>query len=279
MKHPIYPCIWLNNEAGEAARLYCSAFPGAAILNETPMVVMVDIGGQSLMCLNGGPQFRPTPAISLYVVCETEAELDSAWQQLSEGGKVMMPLDKYDWSPKYGWVQDRFGVSWQLTLGKVADMGQKVTPAFMFVGEQFGRAEEALQLYGAIFPDAAVHGIYRYPDASGLPQGKVMHSQFDLLGRRFIAMDGAGSHDFSFTEGMSLVVTCDTQAEIDHFWDRLSEGGEESQCGWLKDRFGVSWQVVPAVLPQLMNDPERGPRVVEAFLKMKKFEIKELVNA
>ena len=125
MNNKIYPCLWFDGQAKAAAELYCSIFGYGTITTDTPMVVTFELNGQKFMGLNGGPQYQPNPSISFYTVCETEAEIDATWQQLSEGGMVLMALDKYPWSPKYGWVQDRFGISWQLAMGKIAEIGQK----------------------------------------------------------------------------------------------------------------------------------------------------------
>ncbi len=119
----------------------------------------------------------------------------------------------------------------------------------------------------------------RYEAGDGDIEGTVKHAQFTLGNSVLMAMDSSRTHGFEFNEGISLVVECDTQGQIDHYWDRLTEGGSEGRCGWLKDQFGVSWQIVPSVLAQLINDPERSPKVVEAFMKMKKFEIGKLLEA
>ncbi len=186
-----------------------------------------------------------------------------------------MPLDKYPWSEKYGWIQDKYGVSWQLSLGKLEEVGQKITPALLFVGDQCGRAEEALNHYSSIFKDTSVDGILHYENDKGM----VQHAQFALNGQKFMVMDSADNHNFSFSEGISLMISCDTQEEIDYYWDKLTAEGEESMCGWLKDKFGVSWQVYPTILSELMSDTELAPRVIQAFRQMKKFNIEELENA
>ena len=279
MKNKIFPCIWFDGQAEEAARFYASVFADVVVRPLNSFVVTFEIAGQKFMCINGGPRFRPNPSLSFYTVCETESEIEAIWEQLTTGGKVLMPLDRYDWSEKYGWVEDRYGVSWQLTLRKVADLGQKFTPALMFVGEQFGQAEAAIQRYLSIFDDSTIHFIHRYAAEDELQGGKIAHSQFSLLGQRFVAIDSGFSHDFNFTEGLSLYIDCPDQAAIDHYWNRLSEGGSAGQCGWLKDAFGLSWQVVPALLPELMSDPEKAPRVMEAFRQMTKFDIETLINA
>jgi predicted 3-demethylubiquinone-9 3-methyltransferase (glyoxalase superfamily) len=216
------------------------------------------------------------------VVCETEAEIDAAWKRLADGGMALMPLNKYDWSNKYGWVQDRFGISWQLTLGKIADVGQKITPSFMFVGEQHGRAEEAVHLYTSVFNNSDITGIMKYGPGEPLPEGTVKHAQFSLDGHVFMVMDSGMDHHFQFNEALSFVVSCDTQEEIDYFWDRLTaNGGQESQCGWLKDKFGVSWQIIPPLLIKYINDPDpvKAGNVAQAMLKMQKIDIGALERA
>lgn len=279
MNHEIYPCLWFKNEAREAADLYCRVFEGSVIKSASPIVVMVDLQGQQLMLLNSSGNDEFNPAISIFVVCEKAEETDRVWNLLVEHGKVLMALDKYPWSEKYGWLQDRFGVSWQVSLGKLSDVGQKFSSSLLFVGSQHGRAEEAMNFYTGIFKNSSIDGVRLYPEGGAEPAGTVQHARFRVNDHVFMAMDSAHDHPFSFNESVSFVVTCDTQEEIDYFWDRLTEGGQESMCGWLKDKFGISWQVVPAVLGQLMSEPGRTQRVMQAFMKMKKFDIQKLLSA
>ena len=279
MQNSIFPCLWFNNNAKEAATFYTKAFIETTITSDTPMVVMLQSSGQQLMCLNGGPHFTVNSSISFYVVMDTEVEVIASWEQLCDNGKVLMPLDKYPWSERYGWVQDRFGVSWQLSMGKLEDVGQKITPSLMFTGNNKGKAEQAIEFYTSIFDNSSVVGIMRYEPGEPDVTGFIKHAQFKLNGHVFMAMDSSMAHQFNFNEALSLVVECDTQAEIDYFWNKLTEDGSESQCGWLKDQFGVSWQIVPTVLKKLMSDPEKAGRVMQAFMKMKKFDIETLMNA
>lgn len=279
MQQAIYPCLWFNGNAKEAAQFYTTVFNDCTITANTPMVVNFEAAGQRFMCLNGGPMFTPNPSISFFVLCESLEEVQAAWRKLTDGGTVMMPLDSYPWSEQYGWVQDRFGISWQLSYDKWENVGQKFTPTLMFTGPQQGKAEEAIHFYTSVFEPSSVKGILRYAANEGDVEGTVKHAQFNLAGSVFMAMDSSLAHGFHFNEAISLVVECNTQEEIDFFWNRLTEGGAESRCGWLKDRYGVSWQIVPAVLKELMQDQDRAPRVVDAFMKMKKFQIDELVNA
>ncbi|MEZ4887748.1 MAG: VOC family protein [Chitinophagales bacterium] len=279
MLKPIYPCLWFDGQAKAAADMYCSVFNNSKITENTPMVVNFELGGQKFMGLNGGPHFKINPSISFYVVCETEDEIDAAWQQLSKGGSVLMPLDKYDWSEKYGWVEDSFGVNWQLSLGKLADVGQRFTPTLMFVGEQHGKAAQAIDFYTSIFDNSETVGILHYDAKDGEVLGTIKHAQFRLNQNVFMAMDSSYAHAFQFNEAVSFVVECDTQEEINYYWNKLTEKGQESQCGWLKDQFGVSWQIIPSILSQLMSNPEKSQRVVQAFMQMKKFDIEKLKQA
>ncbi|ASS47960.1 MAG: hypothetical protein A3D31_01285 [Candidatus Fluviicola riflensis] len=277
MTQPIYPCFWFDTQGKEAATFYCSLFDDAKITSENPMVVMWELHGKKFMHLNGGPIFTITPAISMFVTCETDQEIESLWEKLLDGGEAMMPLGSYPWSGKYGWVKDKFGLTWQLMLGQIPPHAEKIHPVFLFSNEQYGKAREALDHYAAIFPNSTLYEQQLYEAGEGQPEGNLKFAHFNLNGAFFAAMDGPGENTFS--EGFSLVVNCDTQEEIDHYWNALTEGGEESQCGWLKDKFGVSWQIVPSVLEQLMSDPEKSGRVAQAFMKMKKMDIKTLLNA
>jgi predicted 3-demethylubiquinone-9 3-methyltransferase (glyoxalase superfamily) len=280
MNNNIHPCIWFNGNAKAAAGFYCSLFPGSKITADTPMVVNFELSGQKFMGLNGGPMFKPNASISFTVICETDEGTNELWKPLSADGMIMMPLDKYEWSERYGFVQDRFGVCWQIMKGKYSDVNQRITSTLLFVGNSFGKAASAVKFYTQVFPQSSIDGILLYAKEEGEAAGAVKHSQFILDKKVFMAMDGAGNHPFAFNEGISFVVDCDTQDEIDYYWNKLTaEGGQESQCGWLKDKFGVSWQIVPTILGKLMTDPERAPRVMQVFMKMKKFDIEALINA
>ncbi|MBK8983826.1 MAG: VOC family protein [Ignavibacteria bacterium] len=279
MNNSIYPCLWFDGKAKEAAEFYCDVFINSKLSADTPLVVMIESNGQKIMCLNGGPHFKLNPSISFFVVCETEKETDEVWAKLTDEGSVLIPLDKYEWSDKYGWVQDRFGVSWQLSFGKMEDVGQKFTPSFLFTDEQCGKTEEAVKFYTSVFKNSSVTGILKYGAGEDDKEGLVKHAMFTLDEYVFMAMDSSVQNKFNFNEAFSIVVTCDTQDEIDYYWNKLTEDGMESMCGWLKDKFGVSWQIVPSVLEKLMSDPDKSQNVLNAFLKMKKFDIEKLLNA
>lgn len=279
MSISIHPCLWYNGNAKEAAELYLKAFDDSSIIDENPIVVNFELFGEMIMGLNGGPYHKINPSISFMVTYENSKEIDKAWEILTKDGFALMPLAKYEWSEWYGWVQDKYGVNWQLFLGSKSDLQQRVNPTLMFTGPQNGNAEKAIKYYTSVFDNSNIHGILRYSSNENEIEGTVKHSQFSLNGYTMMAMDSSLDHKFQFNEGFSLVVTCDTQEEIDYYWDNLSKGGSEDRCGWLKDQFGVSWQIVPKILGELMQDQERAPRVVETFMKMIKFDIEKLKNA
>jgi predicted 3-demethylubiquinone-9 3-methyltransferase (glyoxalase superfamily) len=294
----IVPNVWLDNEAEEAARFYSDVFPNSKVGHITHyvkegyeihgrpegsvMTADVEIDGYRISFLNGGPQFKVNPSISFFVTYESEKDIDAIWYKLSDKGFALMPLDKYPWSEKYGWVQDQYGVTWQVCKGNRNDVGgQSVVPSLLFVKEHYGQAEEALKFYTSIFKNSSVTGIQKY-GANEQPdkEGAVRHAQFALNGQTIMVMDSGHAHNFTFNEGISLMVYCKDQQEIDYYWEKLSDGGDPKAqaCGWLKDKFGVSWQIVPEVMDEMMqvSDRDKLTRVTRAFLKMKKLDIKAL---
>lgn len=280
MKKQITPCLWYDGQAKNAAALYCSVFTDSKITAQSPIVTEIELSGQKFILLDGGPIYKPNPSISFYYICENDEELNTIWNAFSQEGKVMMPLDKYPWGEKYGWITDMFGVSWQLALGNMSDVGQRITPCLMFTGDQYGRVDEAIAHYSSIFKDPKVDGVLRYGEGEAPDEeGKVKHAQIALDGQKFMLMESKETHDFTFTEGVSLTVYCETQEEIDYYWERFTEGGEESMCGWLKDRFGVSWQIVPTALEKILSDPAKAGKAAQAFMSMRKLDIEQIVQA
>jgi predicted 3-demethylubiquinone-9 3-methyltransferase (glyoxalase superfamily) len=279
MTKQIYPCLWFDGEAKAATEYYCSIFNNSKVTGESSLAVQFEIEGKTIMGLNGGPMFKINPSISLLVNCETVEEIDRIWYWLSEGGSAMIPIDKYPWSERYGWVVDKFGMTWQLMLGELAPEGQKIVPSLLFVGSLFGKGAQAIRDYTAIFGNSAIHHLEMYLEGEDQPEGTLKFGSFSLNETKFVAMDGPGTHEFEFNEGVSLVVECKNQEEIDYYWDQLTQGGAESRCGWLRDRYGVSWQVIPEILGSLMSDPQKGERVMQEVMKMKKLDIARMMNA
>ena len=287
----ITPHLWFDNNAGEAAKFYTSVFKNSKIKNMTTLhntpsgtveIFTVQLLGQEFTLISAGPYFKFTPAVSFLVGYSTKEEVDALWKNLLEGGSVLMELGEYPFSEKYGWVQDRYGVSWQVMYMGDLNIKQKITPTLMFAGKQSGKAEEATKFYASVFKDGQIGGILRYgkgeePDR----EGAVKHAEFTLEGQEFAAMDSAHGHNFTFNEAISFMVHCDTQDEIDYYWDKLSADPMTEQCGWLKDKFDLSWQIVPTLMDEMLRDKDekRIARVTEAFHKMKKLEIEELKKA
>src|SRR5262249_36972191 len=214
----------------------------------------------------------------------TATQVDALWAKLSERGKVLMELGKYPWSERYGWLQDKYGLSWQLISTGGEATAETITPPLMFVGPVRRKAEEAIRFYASIFHDTKVGQIIRRGKGEEPEkEGTLTYGSFTLEGQEFGAMDSAREHGFAFNEAISFLVRCDTQDEIDYYWGKLTQGGDPraQQCGWLKDKYGVSWQVSPGILGEMMQgkDSKRGARLTKAFLKMKKFDIAELKRA
>lgn len=286
-KQKITPYLWFDAQAEEAAGFYTSIFPDSGIgkkhrQGDAVLAVEFFLSGQAFTALNGGPMFTFNPSVSFYTICESEAEIGRAWEKLSEGGKALMPLGTYPWSEKYGWVQDKYGLSWQLTLGKISEVGQKISPVLMFTDKQQGRAEEAINFYTSIFEDSGLNLLAKYEEGEGDPAaGTVKHAQFRLDGQIFMAMDSSIMHGFGFNEAISFLVHCNTQAEVDYYWEKLTAGGEEMMCAWLKDKFGVVWQIVPDELIRLITDPDpaRAQRAAGAMMQMRKIDIEKMRRA
>jgi predicted 3-demethylubiquinone-9 3-methyltransferase (glyoxalase superfamily) len=290
----ITPHLWFDTQAKEAAEFYSGVFPESAVTHVTTLrgtpsgdcdVVSFRVWGQDFQAISAGPVFTVNPAISFIVNFDPGRDADAAglidrvWAQLDDGGTVRLPLGEYPFSKRYGWIEDRYGVSWQLILSDPdGDPRPAVVPALTFVGDVAGKAEEAADFYLSVFGDGERGQLVRHPEGMAPEQpGTVMFSDFRLADTWFAAMDSAREHEFRFTEAVSLMISCADQAEIDHYWQLLSAVPEAEQCGWLKDRYGVSWQVVPAELPEVMSgSQEQVDRVTQAFLPMKKLDIAAL---
>ena len=296
----ITPNIWFQDNAREALEFYTAAFgDGSAILETTsyPETGLPDfqrdragqllaadfsLRGHRLTAINAGDEFAPTPAISFMLnfdplqysdAAAARADLDGLWQQLSVGGKIMMPVQEYEFSARYGWVEDRYGVSWQLILtDPEGEPRPFLIPALMFSGPQQNQAAAAVKYWTEVFPKSSIGAQFHYPETTGpATTDALMFSEFTLDDQWFVATDSAVEQDFTFTEGVSLLVACENQAEIDRYWEALSAVPEAEQCGWCKDQFGVSWQIVPKNITQLLQQPG----AYENMLKMRKLVIDE----
>jgi predicted 3-demethylubiquinone-9 3-methyltransferase (glyoxalase superfamily) len=293
---PIVPCIWLDDRAEPAADFYVRTFPDgrATAVSRYPassdnpsgrprgsvLTVEFEVAGQRFTALNGGPLFLLNPSISFFVQVETVGEVDRLFAALVDGGEALMPLGTYPWSERYGWVKDRFGVSWQVIAGRRRPGEAIIVPCLMFAGAQHGRAEAAMRAYTDIFPDSRIGSLERYGPGEG-PAGTVKHGRFVLGGQELVAMDSHVAHGITFNEALSLQVMCRDQDQLDRTWAALAQGGEPGPCGWLKDRFGLSWQVVPAEIAGWMTSPDAAARdrAFQAIMGMGKLDIATLQRA
>lgn len=297
----IVPNIWCRRNAEEAAAWYAETFddaswevearyPASGLLDfqrefaGEPLAIGLSIAGMRFTLINAGDEFSPTPAISfmlnfdplVYASDEelARAALQQLWDRLRIGGRVLIELGATDFSPLYGWVEDRFGVSWQLILTDPAGEPRPfIMPCLLFAPTAGAGAAAAVDHYLAVFEDASLGVRVPVPDpAAHARPDAVLFSDFMLCGQWFVAMDAPEVQAASFTCGVSLEVRCIDQAEIDRLWEALSAVPEAEQCGWLEDGFGVSWQIVPRYMGELM----RRPGAFEHMLGMKKLVIEEI---
>ncbi|MET0304261.1 MAG: VOC family protein [Microbacteriaceae bacterium] len=297
----IVPNLWFDRTAAEAADFYVRALPDTTSeitfrypteglpdfqkdFAGEPVTVDVTVGDYRITLINAGSEFAPTPSGSFTLNFDpllfggdagaARTSLDAVWNALADGGSVLMDLGEYPFSARYGWVKDRYGVSWQLTLtDPEGDPRPFVIPSLLFVGEAQDRAREAGEYYVSLFEDAGIGTVYPYPEQTGpAAEGAVMFSDFRLAGQWFTAMDSGVEMDAAFTPAFSLEVRCADQAEIDRLWAALSAVPDAEQCGWLTDRFGLSWQIVPAGMSELL----RRPGAYQRMLEMKKIVIADL---
>lgn len=290
--------MWFDTQAREAAEFYTSIFPDSRItdsyvIKDTPSgdcdIMSFELWGYPFMSISAGPIFQLNPSISFMVNfdpsrdADAAAKLDKLWNALSEGGEALMPLGEYPFSKRYGWIKDKYGVSWQLILTNPdGEPRPSIMPALLFTQNACGKAEEAVDFYLSVFKQAKRGNLARYgagmePDK----EGTIMFSDFTLNDQWFIAMDSAHAHKFTFNEAVSFIVNCDSQEEIDYYWNALSAVPESEQCGWVKDKYGVSWQITPSNMNELMKGatPEETQRKTQAMLRMKKIDIETLRNA
>jgi predicted 3-demethylubiquinone-9 3-methyltransferase (glyoxalase superfamily) len=287
----IVPHLWFDKEAKEAADFYTKIFDNSkvrssAIVPGTPSgdaeIIDFEIMGMRFQAISAGPYFKTNPSISFMVSLGTKEEVDSIWASLAEGGEIFMPLSEYPFSKWYGWVKDRYGVTWQLILVEGETPGQSIKPCLLFSEKACGLAGEAVGFYTDVFRDSSIGIISKYGEGEALAKdAKVNFAAFKLEGVEFVAMDNAMEADFTFNEALSLIVMCKDQNEIDYYWEKLSAVAEAEQCGWIKDKYGLSWQIIPESMDEVfyMGSNDEVARVTESFLKMKKIDLAELERA
>ncbi len=293
----IVPNFWFDHNAQEAVEFYLSVFSDSKI-NKTlhypkteeegladfqkdlagkVLTIDFEISGFRFIAINGDTTFKPNPSISFFYTCNSKEESDVLWKKLVVGGKAMMELGEYPFSKYYGWVQDKFGYSWQLMLNNPeGDKRPKIVPSIMFTKDRDGQAEDSMKFYTSIFKESEIgKNINYYPSEMPGREGKISYADFKLFDQWFAVMDGGTDHDFDFSHAISLMVLCKNQEEIDYYWEKLSANPNFEQCGWLEDKYGVSWQVAPDNIVELIQLPGAYKRM----MSMKKLDIVGLQGA
>ncbi len=290
----IIPNLWFDGNAAEAVAFYEAVIPNTrhvhteyypteglldwqAHMAGKELVVTFEIDGYKMVGINAGPEFPMNPSVSFFLNFDPSVDpdarehLDATWEALVDGGKVLMPLDSYDFSPRYGWLQDKYGTPWQLMLTDAAGEPRPfVIPCLLFGGPVFKLAADALAYYSETFPGSKIGAnVPRPGDPSDPSTGSVMFADIQLLGQWFALMDSQPEQDFTFSCGVSLSIECEDQDEIDHYWDALSRVPQAEQCGWCADAFGVSWQILPRDMGQYMSKPG----AYQKMMSMKKIDL------
>lgn len=293
----IVPNFWFDHQAKEAAEFYISVFGDGKINSQLyypktaeqgladfqkdlagkVLTVDFELSGYHFIAINADKTFTPNPSISFFYTCDTKEETDELWKKLSEDGKTLMQLNKYPFSEYYGWVQDKFGFSWQLILNNPGgDKRPKIVPSLMFTKDRDGLAEDAMRFYTSVFKESELNkNLNYYPSNMPDREGKISYADFRIFDQWFAVMDGGKDHDFNFSPAISLMVLCKDQEEIDYYWGKLSAVPESEQCGWLQDKFGVSWQITPSNMEELIKLPGAFKRM----MNMKKLDIAILQHA
>lgn len=293
----IVPNFWFDHNAEEAVDFYLSVFKDGKInatlhypkteeegladfqkdLAGKVLTIDFEISGFRFTAINADTTFKPNPSISFFYTCNNKEEMDELWGKLSDGGKALMELGEYPFSKYYGWVQDKFGYSWQLMLNNPeGDKRPKIVPSLMFTKKRDGQAEDAMKFYTSVFKESEISkNLNYYPSDMPDREGKISYADFRLFDQWFAVMDGGDVHDFSFSPAISLMVLCKDQEEIDFYWEKLSANPDFEQCGWLEDKYGVSWQIAPENIDELI----RLPGAYKRMMSMKKLDIAGLQEA
>lgn len=299
MGQKITPNLWFDGNAKEAVDFYVAAFTDGKALSTVyypksaeegladfqlelagkELSIEFELGDQQFVAINAGPEFRFNTSTSFMLNFDPSRDnmarehLDKLWDRLIDGGEALMPLETYPFSKRYGWLKDKYGLSWQLILtSPEGEPRPFIIPTLLFAGSSTNHAEEAIQFYLSVFKDSRAGTMARYgKDTGPAKTGALMFADFMLAGQWFAAMDSGTKQDDTFNEAISFAVICKDQAEIDYFWEKLSAVPASEQCGWCKDKYGLSWQIVPENMEQLMQKPN----AFKKMMAMKKLVIDE----
>lgn len=288
----ITPFLWFEKDMDAVVNYYASIFPDVKISNPgqldgtpsgTVQMNSITIYGTQFDLMTAGPYLPFNPTISFIINCDSTDEAQGLWNKITAEGKELMPMQSYDFAPMFGWAQDKYGVSWQVMYMSGEKPAEKIVSTLMFCGDACGRAEEAMNFYTSIFKNSHIDYVSHYDGSEPVDdeRAKTKHAGFTLDGSRFSVLDSGKKSPLTFQQAISFVVTCNDQAEVDFYWEKLTDGGVEVQCGWLNDKFGVPWQIVPKQMTEMMSTgtPDQIKRVTDAFMQMKRFDIAILEQA
>ena len=287
----IVPHLWFDTQALEAVELYVSLFEDSKILNtamlyDTPskdaQTVEFQLAGFEFAAISAGPYFTFNSSISLMVACETKEEVDRLYHSLIEGGSELMPLGTYDFSQWYAWICDKYGLNWQIMLVENINEHKKIRPCLLFGLEACGKTQEAMDYYTSVFPKSKVGYVNHYQEGESHDiRAKINYAELEIFNLEMVMMDHGYGGDAIFNEAISFMIQCEDQKEIDYYWEKLSFVKEAEACGWVKDQFGLSWQIIPKIMSELLSNGTKQEleRVTKAFLAMKKFDIAALEKA
>jgi len=287
----IVPHLWFDSQALEAAKFYVSLFEDSKILNMTMLhdtpsgdaqTVEFQLAGIEFAAISAGPYFTFNSSISFMVACETKEEVDRLYNILVEGGSELMPLDTYDFSEWYAWISDRYGLNWQIMLVDNIGEHKKIRPCLLYGMEVCGKTQDAMDYYSNVFSDSKIANINRYIDGQALDQrAKINYAELEIFDLELVMMDHGYGGEATFDEAISFMIRCEDQIEIDYYWDKLSFVPKAEACGWVKDQFGLSWQIIPKMMDELLSSAtkEELESVTKAILKMKKIDIAALKKA
>lgn len=281
---PIIPHLWYNTEAKEAVAFYVDLFGGKIdwtyTITDTPSgdsdLIQFQLGDMTLAAISAGPYFKLNESMSLMVNVADKDEVTRLYQALSEGGHILMPLGEYPFSPYYVWLEDRFGLSWQLSYAPDLDKPYQFDICLLFSQDQVGLAQPMLNYYKDKLPQASVGQLSYYGEGeAAVEAAKLNYAELLVAGQKLIVMDHGYGGEASFNEAFSLMVYVDSQDELNFYYDLLSAVPEAEMCGWVKDQFGISWQIVPRILMEAYDtaSPEQIKAVNAAVMTMKRLDI------
>lgn len=280
---PIIPHLWYDTEAKEAVAFYVDLFGGKLdwtyTITDTPSgdsdLIQFQLGDMTLAAISAGPYFKLNESMSLMVNVASKDEVTRLYQALSEGGRVLMPLGEYPFSPYYVWLEDRFGLSWQLSYAPDLDNSYQFDICLLFSQDQVGLAQPMLDYYKDKLPQASVGQLSYYGEGeAAVEAAKLNYAELLVAGQKMIVMDHGYGGEASFNEAFSLMVYVDSQDELNFYYDLLSAVPEAEMCGWVKDQFGISWQIVPRILMEAYDtaSPEQIKAVNAAVMTMKRLD-------